>query len=264
MSNLRVATLNVWNRLGPWEERKRAIRASLEKLAPDVIGLQEVIRLEGEHEFDQLAEIGEGLGYHSAYGRSPEAPPWGNGNAVLSRWPVTSTTVFPLEGTDEARCLLATTIDSPHGEIPFFVTHLNWMFHEGHVRRRQVRAVAGHIARLAPIEGFPPIVVGDFNSESDSDEIRFMRGLTPLDGTCVYFADCFAAAGEGPGYTFARRNPFALLLREPNRRIDYVFVRGPDQKGRGEPLEAHVCFDEPVDGVFPSDHFCVVATLSLK
>lgn len=264
MAALRVATLNVWNRLGPWDERKRAIRESLRRLDPDVIGLQEVIRMEGEYAFDQLAELAEGLGMHAGYGRSPDAPPWGNGNAVLSRWPITRTTVFPLPGTDEARCLAAFTLDSPHGELPFFVTHLNWMFHEGHVRRRQARAIADHVARLAPIEGFPPIVVGDFNAEADADEIRFMRGLTPIEGTCVYFADCFGAVGEGPGHTFARRNPFAAQLREPNRRIDYIFVRGPDQQGRGDPLEARVCFDEPVDGVFPSDHFGVIASLSVR
>jgi endonuclease/exonuclease/phosphatase family metal-dependent hydrolase len=50
-------------------------------------------------------------------------------------------------------------------------------------------------------------------------------------------------------------------LREPDRRIDYVFTRGRDDRFRGEPLEAALCFDDPVGGVFPSDHFGVVATL---
>jgi endonuclease/exonuclease/phosphatase family metal-dependent hydrolase len=61
--------------------------------------------------------------------------------------------------------------------------------------------------------------------------------------------------------TFSKRNPFAENLREPERRIDYIFVREPDDQHRGEPLEARVCCDEPVDGVFPSDHFGVIATL---
>lgn len=259
---MRVATLNVWNRLGPWEDRKRAIRDQLARLSPDIIGLEEVVRLDDQYTFDELAELGEGLGYHSAYGRSPEAPPWGNGNALFSRWPVASTMVFPLEGTDEGRSLLACTLDSPYGPLPLFVTHLNWMFHEGHIRCRQVRAIVDHIERLAPKDGFPPILVGDFNAAPDADEIRFLGGLTPLGGKSVYFADCFGLVGEGPGHTFSRKNPFAAPIREPNRRIDYVFVRGPDSHGRGEPLEAHVCFDTPTEGTFPSDHFGVVATLS--
>jgi hypothetical protein len=31
-------------------------------------------------------------------------------------------------------------------------------------------------------------VMGDFNAEPDSDEIRFLRGLTGFGGPCVYFA----------------------------------------------------------------------------
>src|SRR5262245_11813894 len=41
---LRVLTLNIWNRQGPWEERVRLIREGLVALDPDVVGLQEVMR----------------------------------------------------------------------------------------------------------------------------------------------------------------------------------------------------------------------------
>jgi len=257
---MRIATLNVWNRQGPWEERRALIRKGIADLSPDIMGLQEVVRLEGT--FDELVELTDGLGYHLAYGRSPDAPPYGNGNAILSRWPVKEAAVFPLAGTDEGRSIVFAEIDSPHGKIPFFTTHLNWMLHEGHVRQKQVRALTEIIAENAPISGFPPIVCGDFNAEPESDEIRFMRGLTSLGGKCVYFADCFGIGGEGPGYTFSRRNTYANVLREPNRRIDYIFVRGPDDRGRGEPLSARVCFDEPSKDVWPSDHFGVVATIA--
>jgi len=129
-----------------------------------------------------------------------------------------------------------------------------------------MRALTDAVARLAPTSGFPPVVVGDFNAEPDSDEIRFMRGLTGLGGDCVYFADAFAIGGDGSsGTTFSRKNPFAEPLREPDRRIDYVFVRGPDDAMRGEPTEARVCFDgahPDAGGTFPSDHFGVVATIT--
>src|SRR6185436_15329818 len=106
-------------------------------------------------------------------------------------------------------------VDSPYGKIPFFCTHLNWKLHEGHVRQLQVKAVAEIVARVAPISGFPPVVVGDFNAEPDAEEIRYMRGLTGLGGKCVYFADSFGIAGEGRGITFSKRNAFAEPLREP-------------------------------------------------
>jgi endonuclease/exonuclease/phosphatase family metal-dependent hydrolase len=264
MKTLRVATLNIWNRFGPWPERLVAIRAGFRALAPDILGLQEVLRLEeGEGDgLDQAAAVTEGSGYHVAYARA-KGERWGN--AVLSRWPIARTQVFdlPRVGTDEKRTLLFAEIASPFGAIPFFVTHLNWKFDEGHVRELQLREIALRIESLATSEAFPAILVGDFNAEPDADEIRFLRGLTSLGGPRrVYFQDAFAVAGDGsPGFTFARRNLFAAPLCEPDRRVDYVFVRGRDERARALPVEACVCFDQAVEGTFASDHFGVVATL---
>jgi endonuclease/exonuclease/phosphatase family metal-dependent hydrolase len=261
---LRVATLNIWNRFGPWEERLLAIRAGVAAIAADIIGLQEVLRLdesEGDG-LDQAAAIASGFGYRVAYGRA-KGERWGN--AALSRWPIARSEVFelPRGGTDERRTLLFTEVTSPYGRIPFFVTHLNWKLDDGHVREAQIREIVERIESLAPAEAFPAILVGDFNAEPDADEIRFMRGLTSLGrARRVYFQDAFALAGDGsPGLTFTRRNPFAAPLHEQDRRIDYIFVRGRDDGFRGEPLDARVCFDEAVDGTVASDHFGVVATL---
>jgi endonuclease/exonuclease/phosphatase family metal-dependent hydrolase len=265
MKTLRVATLNIWNRFGPWEQRLVAIRAGIEALGLDLLGLQEVLRLDPSDGdgLDQAAVIARGFGYHVAYARSREHR-W-YGNAALSRWPIVRSEGFELPhgGTDERRALLYADIDSPHGRIPFFVTHLNWKFEEGHVREAQVREVAARVASLATAGSFPAILVGDLNAEPDSDEIRFLRGLTSLgEPRRVYFQDAFGIAGDGSaGFTFARRNPFAAPLREPDRRIDYVLVHGRSDGARGEPLEAQVCFDSAIDGCFASDHFGVVATL---
>jgi len=268
MKTFRVATLNIWNRSGPWEQRLSAIRAGVGALAPDIIGLQEVVCLDpddGDGDgLDQAAAIAQGGAYHVAYGRAHDEP-W-LGNAVLSRWPISARDVIDLPhgGTDERRNLLFTMIEAPFGRVPFFVTHLNWKFHDGHVREAQVRAIVSRIDAIAPGPGlFPAILVGDFNAEADSDEIRYLRGCTSLGtGRRVYFQDAFAFAGGGaPGTTFARSNPYAAILGEPDRRIDYVFVRGRDEGRRGMPCDASVCFDEAVGGVFPSDHFGVLATL---
>ena len=59
-----------------------------------------------------------------------------------------------------------------------------------------------------------------------------MKGLCSLGGPSAYFADTFGIVGAGPGITFTSQNPFASELREPDRRIDYIFVRGPDARGR--------------------------------
>ena len=47
----------------------------------------------------------------------------------------------------------------------------------------------------------PVILCGDFNAEPDSDEIRFLCSLTPLDGRTAYYQDAWRAVGEGPGLT---------------------------------------------------------------
>jgi endonuclease/exonuclease/phosphatase family metal-dependent hydrolase len=268
MRTFRVATLNIWNRFGPWEARLAAIRAGVGALAPDVLGLQEVVRLaEGEgDELDQAAVIAEGFGYHVAYGRARDER-W-YGNAVLSRWPIRRTHVYelPRVGTDERRTLLFAEIEAPFGRLPFFVTHLNWKLDDGHVRVAQLREVVERVEALAKADAYPPVLVGDFNAEPASDEMRYLRGLTTLGAArSVYYQDAFALAGDGsPGHTYARSNPFAAHLREPDRRIDYVYVRGRDERFRCEPLEARLCFDAAVDGTFPSDHYGVTALLRVE
>lgn len=260
MDRIRVATLNIWNRMGPWEERLVAIRKEIERLQPDILGLQEVLVLP-EHAFDQARAIAEGFGYHIAFGRSPDAEAYTLGNAVLSRWPIARTLTYALPGTDERRSLVFAEIDAPNGKIPFFSTHLNWKFDESAVRQLQVQCVARFVEACAKPEHYPAIVVGDFNSEPDSDEIRFMRGLGSLGGRSVHFHDVFGHVGSGPGITFSMKNSYAALLREPDRRIDYIWVRGGDERFRGEPLVARVAFDEPEGEAFPSDHFGVYAEL---
>jgi endonuclease/exonuclease/phosphatase family metal-dependent hydrolase len=260
----RVASLNIWNRMGPWDDRLAAILAGIEKIQPDILGLQEVIVLPGS--FDQAAIIGEKFKMNAFFGRN-ESSEYPMGNAILSKWPIVKSAVFPLPrvDTDEHRSLVFAQVQAPHGIIPVFCTHLNWKLHEGHVREIQIRFVTDKIRELAPISGLSPILVGDMNAEPDSDEMRFLRGLTKLGGNSVYFADCFGVAGDGsPGYTYSRANPYAATLREPSRRIDFIYVRGPDEQGRGEPLDARVCFDEAHNGVFPSDHFGVVANISTE
>lgn len=239
------------------------LRDQLAELSPHLAGLQEVVRSDDGDRLDQATLLAEHLGYHSLWARTGSSHVWGN--AILSRWPIARSEHFPLPrgGTDEQRILLFAEIEAPFGKIPFFTTHLNWKLHHGYVRELQVREIAERIAHLAPTSGFPPILCGDFNAEPDSDEIRFLRGLTSLRGRSVYFADAFALAGDGSkGTTFSRKNPYAAMVREPERRLDYIFVRGPDTENRGEVLEARVCFDRPDEaGVWPTDHFGVAAVI---
>jgi endonuclease/exonuclease/phosphatase family metal-dependent hydrolase len=280
-STLRIATLNIWNKSGPWPERLALIRKELERLAPDVVGLQEVLRFapNGLSRFVpdgtncQATEIADGLGYTVAYA---EASDWGGGlkfgNALLSRYPIKSSRRLALPGTEsgEQRALLYSLVETPLGDWPVFVTHLNWKFHHGSVRLQQVKYIVERVEELAPerAETLPAALVGDFNAEPDSDEIRYLRGLAVVDGKSTFFADAWVHGGDGtPGATYHRENDYARAAREPSRRIDYIFARGPDQRLRGEPMRTEVAFATPVASangtVWPSDHFGLVTDVWL-
>jgi endonuclease/exonuclease/phosphatase family metal-dependent hydrolase len=265
----RVATLNIWNRQGPWAERLALIARGLDALDADAIALQEVLAFPGAP--SQADEIAAAL--TAASGRAWHVhgvPAWhvGGGltfgNAIVSPHPFVETASLPLPSPPglDTRTVAFARIELPHGPMPLFVTHLTHQAHLGHARCAQVRALADHVAALAPVDGPPPVLAGDFNADPDSDEMRFLRGLTALGGSSVYFADAWLATGAaGAGITYDRVNRYALRSREPSRRIDYIYVRGPDRQLRGEPVAARVVLDEPTAGVWPSDHYGVVADL---
>ena len=259
---IKVLTLNIWNRGDPWEERLKVIRAGLAEMRPDVVCLQEVLALP---DFDQGRLIAEGSGYHVAFGSDGDDH-YLFGNAILSRWPIVRTAVRPLPrgGTDENRAVTFASLATPFGTLPVFSTHLNWKAHQGHIRVQQVRELVAFIDQETDEGMLPAVVAGDFNAEPDADEIRYLRGFTGLGGECVYFGDCWAAAGDGtPGATFVRRNPYASCYHEPDRRIDYVFVRGPNDRMEGAALECSLAFDQPVGEVWASDHLGVLATIGV-
>ena len=277
---LRVVTLNIWGRQGPWESRLPVLRRTLAALDVDLVGLQEVIRFDADRApameapklatSDQAMEICEGLGLVSCFGAALDLGfGLSFGNAVLSRFPIidSCTTSLPNERGAEPRALLTAKIDAPFGPVLFGSTHLAWRFDEGALRMRQVQAIASELEQRRNGISYPPILVGDFNAEPDSDEIRFLRGLHTRDGVSTYFIDAFGEAGTGAGTTFDRANDFARAVGEPDRRIDYVFVRGRDPRAWGRPLSCRRAFDSaasPTTGsapVFASDHFGVVAEL---
>lgn len=288
---LRVATLNLWNKSGPWAERMESARVQLAELAPDILGLQEVLELRPPGALPPMNQADElrppdWETFHRAYGASHEissmfggegGPALWFGNAVVSPHPIVRHEALPIPGaeeSDQVRTLLHAVVATPaHGEVDVFVTHLNWKLHEGAIREQQVKAIARLIAERAPDDGrYPPLLMGDMNAEPISDEIRYLGGYTRLgEPRSVRFADVWAyRPGNDPGYTFDPvRNPFAAQYPEPPRRIDYLFVRGPastsGQTGQrasvpGMPLHVARCFDRELP-VFPSDHFGVFADL---
>lgn len=269
VDRVRIVTWNLWWRYGSWRERRAAIAAELRRAAPDICGLQEVWSESGENLAASLA--GE-LGLHYAYAPSPAPGKWqrtlgdptvGIGNAVLSRWPIAESEVRRLpagDEPDEGRVVLYASIDSPSGRIPVFTTHLNSAWGQSALRRQQVAAVAEFMQEKTG--AFPPILTGDFNALPDYDEIRCLTGKTPPPVRGFVLLDAWAYARPlEPGWTWDRRNPHVAATLEPDARIDYVFTGLPDATGHGHILRADLIGTEPMDGIWPSDHFGVLADL---
>lgn len=267
---LKVLSLNIWHDQGPWSERVRLIRRWIERLEPDLIGFQEVLMGEG---VDQLDELVGAAGYHTVYGPAMTLPDRTHlqfGNAIASRWPILESREIrlPDRGGWESRAALCATLDSPYGPISLTCTHFHWQFHHGFVREEQVVRVAAESWKSRPENGFPPIIIGDFNAEPDSDEIRYITGRHSLHGKSVAYLDAWAVAGdsalageEGLGITWSNRNRYARVENEPRRRIDYIFAGLPGRKGLGAIESCRVVCNEEEQGVWPTDHFGVFAEL---
>jgi endonuclease/exonuclease/phosphatase family metal-dependent hydrolase len=242
MHVIRVATQNIWQFHDGWEARRPVLIDGLRELAPDLVAFQEAL---DEQPRDLLGPDFQFVSHRDV--------------AIASRWPIRD--VRELEAST-----IAAEIDAPIGRL-VFVNHCpSYQLDRELDRERQAVAAARLVEDMRPEHA---ILAGDLNARPESAGLRFLLGLQSLDGMSVCYRDAWEAAHPGePGHTFTPENPtmppgetgdWAL---EPGRRIDYVLVRCSDH---GPTLDIRRCerlFDEPVDGVWASDHFGVTAELS--
>lgn len=284
---LRVAQLNAGSLLEPgWDERREVLVAWLDHLAPDVVCLQEVWR-DGTGA-DTAAWVVDHLAgdWFWRFGGDAFAPGfWPDptlafGSAILSRWPIDAHAYKRLPVIDG----LDPVVDGVPWELlhvrtaglDVFSTHLAPAPTHGPHRRRQVLAIDDHVRRVrgslddlagfgVPREAMPAILCGDFNAEPDSDEIRFLSGLTTFDDRTTYWVDAWREAGDGPGATSdPKHNPLARAMNVTTKRIDYVFVGDPFQRadGAGRVLSASLAFDASLTGRIASDHTGLVVDIA--
>jgi len=260
---LRVLTLNIWNLDGDWRARRHAVLSVLRQWEPDVVCLQEVVETDKGNQADWLAaELGA---WHVAFASVQHHDgPARFGNAVLSRWPIDARASAQLPHEPDDAEVQRVVAHARTNGVDVFSSHLAWQLHDAALRERQVQALVKFVDEAKdPSAPLGPIIAGDFNAEPDSTAVRYLTGLTSLDGASTYFQDAWRLAGDaGPGLTWSRANANAAREHEPDRRIDYIFSGVHLDTGAGRPLECHVVADEPVDGVWPSDHFGVFAVLA--
>jgi endonuclease/exonuclease/phosphatase family metal-dependent hydrolase len=264
---LRVLTLNLWGIGGDWTRRRPVLVDGLRQLAPDLIAFQEAVTTE---EHDTAVEL-VGSKYH-VHHQTTGLIGDGNCAAIASRWPFRDVQEVDQQLSPRTADFPATTliaeIDAPEAVGPvLFVNHLpSWKPQLELERELQtvkaVRVVEDIVARR-PMH---VVLAGDLDATPDATSIRFLCGYQSLDRLSVYYRDAWVAIHPAdPGHTFTTRNPLMLeesdVRQEVDRRIDYVFVRC-DEFGPTLPIsDCALAFDAPVDGVWASDHFGVVADL---
>lgn len=264
---MRVLTWNVWWRFGEqWRERQIAIAATLAANQPEIVGLQESW---AAREASQASVLAAPLGLHSVFGGpslpDPVEEPGHDGVdlglAILSRWPIRHSWTHRLPSSRAAPPVaLVAAVDHPDG-----VLHVVCVCAEHHADLAddllaQTRELARLVTELSTLgSALPVLLLGDLNAGPDTPEIA---ALTSHDG--IVDAWTTSGGGDGDGVTLSAALPIAPLgaVKQLDRRIDYVLFRR--STGGPAPAVTHAAVvDEPVDGLYASDHFAVVADLAL-
>src|SRR5688572_23457574 len=169
----------------------------------DLVALQEVDRnTKRSGGADQAKEIGRLTGMHYVFGKAIEYQGGEYGQAILSRWPISSHKVhaLPQRAGREQRIALIGVLDSPIGGLKFASTHFDHQIEA--IRIEQAQAVE-EIFDGAP--SAPAILAGDFNATPESETMKKL------------FVQWQDAATSHPGPT--------IPAESPTRRIDYILLR---------------------------------------
>jgi endonuclease/exonuclease/phosphatase family metal-dependent hydrolase len=269
---MRVLTINLWGRRGAWSNRRRVLIDGLRELQPDLVAFQEAIVTEG---YDQVRDI-LGSGFHLVHQteREPaaEGVEAGQGISIASRWPIRKVREVDLHltpGTAGFACAaLIAEIEAPDPIGPLlFVNHFpSWEPNQELERELQAVASAQAIDQAMAGRDIHVILAGDLDADPDAGSVRFWTGRQALERTSVCYRDAWESAHrDRQGETFSTRNESMSETDWPFQRIDYIFVRciphgGPTLDIRG----CELAFDQPVSGVWASDHLGVVADLEAR
>ncbi len=273
LGDVRVLTLNLWQKFGAWADRRSVLIDGIRALAPDLLAFHESIKTDG---YDQVTDL-LGPEFNIAHSKGRDAN--GMGISIASRWPLGEVLEVDLNVTPRTVGFPCTTLvveviaPDPVGQL-LFVNHFpNWQLNFEHEREMQAVAAARFVEERIGQSNKQVVMAGDLDADPQAASVRFWSGRQSLADMSVCYRDAWESTHpEDPGHTFTPRNP---LVRDgvvkgmrpfrdwPFRRIDYIFVRFGAHGGLA--LDIAACariFDEPIDGVFASDHFGLVADLA--
>jgi endonuclease/exonuclease/phosphatase family metal-dependent hydrolase len=262
---LRIATYNIHKGVTSFGARPRihALKLALAKLDADILFLQEVqgrddqIALKHAAHWPALPQHDflAGDSHQAAYGMNAVYDHGHHGNALLSRFPIASSSNQDVsDHAYESRGILHCVVQLPGTEVHCYVVHLGLF---GGSRKRQAAALIEAVRSSAPPDA-PVIIAGDFNDWGNrlGDYLRvrldvvevFDQHASVLRGV---FSTLRRLTGRAPKLAAARTFPAAL----PMLSLDRVYLRG-----------LRVESAEVLHGALwakLSDHAPVIATLHL-
>jgi endonuclease/exonuclease/phosphatase family metal-dependent hydrolase len=271
---LRVLTLNLWQRYGEWPDRRSILINGLRAIQPDLAAFQESIK---NDEYDQIRDL-LGPTFHIVH--QDNRDPQGMGISIASRWPMgelheVNLNVTPrCAGFPAATLIAEVQVPDPFGPL-LLVNHFpHWQLSFERERELQAVAAARFVEEQVRHARRQVVLVGDFDADPAAASVRFWSGRQSLADISVCYRDAWESRHPNdPGHTFTPASPVVMQeavknmrpFRDwPFRRIDYIFVRFGEHGGQA--LDITACariFDKPVDGVWASDHFGLVADLAM-
>jgi len=279
-NNLRVVTLNFWGNEAPLDKRLALAVRHVRALHADVICMQECRPLDGKSGRTTADVFADELGMHAHYatscawkeGEYAGLPAGEEGLAIVTREKPLATRRLELPEARVAETRQLLSVQLATGWV--HTTHLHYRLDDGVAREKQVLAIDAELRAIGRDNTTAPhILCGDFNATPDSDEMRFLRGLTTLDGRRTHFQDAWLRLhreperGDGPdeGITWSSENELTRPLRslDIDRRIDYVYVTSRKKDGRGTIHDCRVALTEREDGICAGDHYAVVADVQV-
>src|SRR6266540_4334 len=251
MSRIKVATLNLFNRMGEWEKRAPLVIDQLEALSPDVIAFQEVDLM-----LDQGMWIARQINlrlkdrphYRIKHAASPGKRVSYHGIGTLSRLEFVEHEVLDLMTFD--RVAQRMVFRCGDRSFVFVNTHLHHPPEAEAERTEQLSYLLRWLDR-DPRSGLPLVIAGDFNSYTHEKAVALMKSR---------FRSAFEVVhGHEPDKTWP--TPVNDFDPSPHGTLDYIYV-----SNQFNIVDARLAFDTPSaedPGLYPSDHLGLAATLEI-
>jgi endonuclease/exonuclease/phosphatase family metal-dependent hydrolase len=249
MARIKVATLNLFNRMGDWEARMPLVIDQMDALRPDVLGLQEV-----DLGIDQGMEICRAINrrlperphYRLKHATSPGVRAAIFGIGTIAKIECLEHEVLDLMSFDRIAQRMVYEIDGTR--FALVNTHL----HHPPEASAERTAQAEYLLRwLERHDKLPTVLSGDFNSYPGEPVIDVIKQS--------YRSACETANGQEPEKTWP--TPVNTYDDSPPGTLDYIYV-SPEFTV----VEAGLAFDQADAAnadLFPSDHLGLYAVLDL-